>query len=103
MFVWGVKYLDIILKPPTKGENSWGRDRKGEKASFFAAGAKGLLCKAGSLCFHSCVVKTTDNVPSNPEVLDGLSKEHSPAHTSSDQARLSAAATDQSGTYSDRP
>ena len=35
MFVWGVKYLDIILKPPTKGENSWRRDGKGEKAPFF--------------------------------------------------------------------
>lgn len=30
-------------------------------------------------------------------------RSHSPAHTSSDQARLSAASTDQSGTYSDGP
>lgn len=78
MFVWGVKYLDIILKPPTKGENSWGRDGKEEKAPFSPAGAKGLLCKARSLCFHSCVVKTTDDMTNNPEVLDGLSKETFP-------------------------
>lgn len=42
MFVWGIRYLDIILKPPTKGENSWGRDRKEEKAPFSPVGAKGL-------------------------------------------------------------
>lgn len=42
MFVWGIRYLDIILKPPTKGENSWGRDRKEEKAPFSPVGARGL-------------------------------------------------------------
>lgn len=68
----GLKYLDIILKPPKKGKNWQEGDRE-------AAGAKGLLPEAGSLCLHSCVIKTTDNVPNDlGAALGGLSKEPLP-------------------------